>query len=71
MKWWITFNEPGDICSGYINGAEAAPGLSAHGVADYLTIYTILTAHAKAYHLYNKLFRKQQAGQGKMQHTHT
>ncbi|PSN51427.1 Myrosinase 1 [Blattella germanica] len=57
VKWWITFNEPVHICQGYADGNLFAPGFSFSGVGDYLVGHTVLKAHAKVYHLYDKEFR--------------
>lgn len=62
VKTWITFNEPKLICVyGYGEG-RMAPGVNASGIGDYLCGYTILKAHAKAYRLYERLFKEQQQG---------
>uniref|UniRef100_A0A1B6D5W8 beta-glucosidase n=2 Tax=Clastoptera arizonana TaxID=38151 RepID=A0A1B6D5W8_9HEMI len=61
VKWWITINEPSEIISGYSN-AGYAPYLDLHGTGDYLAAHTLIRAHAKAYHLYDKEFRKSQNG---------
>ena len=42
---------------GYADAYEAAPGLNFPGVGDYLAGHTVLQAHARAYHLYDKEFR--------------
>ncbi|GLV37189.1 uncharacterized protein CBL_01981 [Carabus blaptoides fortunei] len=62
VKMWITFNEPQQICQeGYSDG-KMAPAYHSDGIADYLCGRTVLLAHAKAYHLYNKQFREKQQG---------
>lgn len=62
VKDWLTFNEPEEIC--YLGYGEAyrAPALIFHGVGDYLCGHTLLLAHAKAYHVYDDVFRKRQHG---------
>ncbi|XP_049840618.1 myrosinase 1-like isoform X1 [Schistocerca gregaria] len=62
VKYWITINEPASIIESYANSRLGAPGLDEHGVADYQASHTLLKAHAKAYHLYDKYFRKTQKG---------
>lgn len=62
MKWWITFNEPLSFCAGYGEERAAAPGIDAHGIGDYLCGHTVLHSHARAYQLYDKVFRKKQKG---------
>lgn len=47
VKLWGTFNEPAQACyAGY----------------DYLCIHTIIKSHARAYHIYDKEFRRKQQG---------
>jgi beta-glucosidase/6-phospho-beta-glucosidase/beta-galactosidase len=62
VKWWITFNEPLSFCAGYGERRAGAPGIDAHGIGDYLSAHTVLHAHARVYHLYDKVFRKKQKG---------
>ncbi|KAK6640646.1 hypothetical protein RUM44_012343 [Polyplax serrata] len=62
VKWWITFNEPLETCTTTYGGDEGAPDLNMPGIADYLCTHTILKSHARAYHLYNDNYRKQQKG---------
>ncbi|KAK5649854.1 hypothetical protein RI129_000883 [Pyrocoelia pectoralis] len=63
VKTWITINEPNEICdTGYGTGA-AAPGIEESGTLDYLCGKTVLIAHAKAYHLYDKYYRNKQKGE--------
>lgn len=62
VKTWITMNEPPEICgSGYGLGINA-PSILSPGVGDYLCGKTVLLAHAKAYRLYDRVFRKEQQG---------
>ncbi|RZC33947.1 Glyco hydro 1 domain containing protein [Asbolus verrucosus] len=62
VKIWLTFNEPKQTClEGYGTG-NLAPGITASGVADYKCAHTLLKAHAKAYHIYDKEFREAQQG---------
>lgn len=54
VEKWITFNDPYHLCEqGYSEGV-LAPGYNQMGVGGYLCGYTVLTAHAKAYHLYHE-----------------
>nr|XP_022915417.1 myrosinase 1-like [Onthophagus taurus]XP_022915423.1 myrosinase 1-like [Onthophagus taurus]XP_022915431.1 myrosinase 1-like [Onthophagus taurus]XP_022915440.1 myrosinase 1-like [Onthophagus taurus]XP_022915449.1 myrosinase 1-like [Onthophagus taurus]XP_022915458.1 myrosinase 1-like [Onthophagus taurus] len=64
VKYWITFNEPSVLCAGSYEGGllALAPFLKSRGVGLYLCGHTLLIAHAKAYHLYDKEFRKSQKG---------
>lgn len=61
VKFWITFNEPIEVCKGYGEGS-GAPGYFQNGVGDYLCGKTILLAHARAYHLYYERYQAQQNG---------
>lgn len=62
VKTWITFNEPKQICKlGYGDGS-LAPGYKSSGIGDYKCIYTILKAHAEAYHLYHNEFNTDKQG---------
>lgn len=62
VKWWITFNEPQVFVTGYADSNGMAPSIGSAGIGDYLASHTILLAHAKAYHMYNKEFRERQQG---------
>ena len=62
VKNWMTFNEPKQTCLfGYGLGATA-PGMPASGIGEYECAYTIVKAHAKAYHIYDEEFRPTQKG---------
>lgn len=62
MKNWITFNEPKEICLHGYGTRERAPQLNYHGYGEYICTANLLSAHAKAYHLYNDTFRPEQKG---------
>lgn len=58
VKTWITFNEPYEFCiDGYGRGIRA-PIVKANGVGEYLCADNVLKAHATAYHIYDKFYRK-------------
>ncbi|XP_073981964.1 myrosinase 1-like [Rhodnius prolixus] len=61
VKWWLTINEPISITAGY-GDTEGAPALNLHGTGDYLAGHNLLRAHAKAYRLYDKMFKPKQRG---------
>ncbi|CAH1098962.1 unnamed protein product [Psylliodes chrysocephalus] len=62
-NWWITINEPKQVCqAGYGSGAFA-PGIVSNGILDYVCTKNVLLAHAKAWHIYDELFRKTNKGQ--------
>jgi beta-glucosidase/6-phospho-beta-glucosidase/beta-galactosidase len=62
VKWWITLNEPNHIAWGYATETKFAPAVNAVGIGDYMATYTMLIAHANAYRLYDRKFRKTQQG---------
>lgn len=62
VKYWITFDEPDQICQVGYGGIKKAPALESSGVADYQCGYNLLKAHASAYHLYDKMYRPRQKG---------
>lgn len=62
VKTWITINEPYHVCqSGYATGIFA-PGFKSPGIGSYHCVFTVLLAHARAYHLYDLHFRSKQNG---------
>lgn len=63
VKYWITFNEPGDFCNQGYGSGQHAPGINAHGVGEYLCGHNVLKAHAVAYHLYRNTYYEQFKGQ--------
>lgn len=57
VKYWITINEPYQVChQGYGEGS-LAPRLTYSGLADYMCGKNLLMAHARAYHIYDQEFR--------------
>ncbi|XP_044265972.1 myrosinase 1-like [Tribolium madens] len=63
VKHWVTFNEPFIICQqGYENGLKAPAITKAPGIDLYTCAHVILKAHAKAYRIYDKSYRKTQNG---------
>ncbi|XP_077298459.1 myrosinase 1-like [Arctopsyche grandis] len=62
VKTWITFNEPWVVCIEGYGGVTKAPALGISGIAEYMCAHTILKAHAKAYHLYDEVYRPIQNG---------
>ncbi|XP_047003852.1 myrosinase 1-like [Schistocerca americana] len=62
VKFWITFNEPAAVVSGYASVGRAAPSLPAPGIGDYLAAHTIIKAHARVYHLYQEQYKASQQG---------
>ena len=58
VKYWITFNEPKMIAqAGYADG-YFPPNIHSADVGGYIAAHNIIKAHAKAYRIYEKEFRK-------------
>lgn len=62
VKYWITFNEPYNVCYQGYGDTKKAPALNMTGFADYLCTHTVLKAHARVYHLYNDTYKPTQKG---------
>ncbi|KAL4712864.1 hypothetical protein ACJJTC_011934 [Scirpophaga incertulas] len=62
VKYWITMNEPREVCYQGYGAATMAPAISISGFAEYLCAKNLLVAHAKAYHIYDKEFRQKYGG---------
>ncbi|CAH1955173.1 unnamed protein product [Acanthoscelides obtectus] len=59
---WLTFNEPISICQqGYGNGRKA-PLITSPGIGEYICGKTMMIAHARAWHIYDKEYRSKQKG---------
>ena len=52
VKYWITFNEPFQICERGYGYHLLGPALNSTGVANYLCGHHLLKAHAEVYHMY-------------------
>ncbi|XP_028157524.1 myrosinase 1-like isoform X2 [Ostrinia furnacalis] len=60
--YWITINEPREVCyQGYGTNTKA-PRLNITGMAEYMCAKNLLVAHAKVYHIYDQEFRATQGG---------
>lgn len=58
VKYWITVNT---FCDMY--GADNVPPMLDHsGIAQYQCSHSVLLAHAKVYHLYERQYRSKQKG---------
>ncbi|XP_061378474.1 myrosinase 1-like [Danaus plexippus] len=62
VKYFITINEPHQICEFGYGEDILAPALNIQGIADYLCMKNVLLGHARAYHIYDKEFRVKQNG---------
>ncbi|XP_045512033.1 myrosinase 1-like isoform X2 [Pieris brassicae] len=63
VKYWITINEPYQICHMGYGAKDLAPLLDSKGFGEYLCAKYLLLGHAKAYHTYNNEFRQHQGGE--------
>lgn len=63
VKKWITVNEPYSICGDTYGRGNGAPHIKSPGIGDYLCGKSLLLAHARAYHLYDKIYKKSQNGE--------
>nr|WPM03626.1 glycoside hydrolase family 1 [Phyllotreta armoraciae] len=61
--WWITINEPKQVCQAGYGSGGFAPGIVSDGVLDYVCTKNVLLAHARAWHIYNDQFRAKNKGQ--------
>lgn len=62
VKYWITINEPYQVCNQGYGDVIKAPVLNSKGVAEYMCAKNLLLAHARAYHIYDEEFRPNQDG---------
>lgn len=63
VKYWITINEPYQVCNEGYGVATKAPMVESRGVGEYMCTKNLLLAHAKAYHIYDEEFRAKHGGQ--------
>ncbi|XP_018320177.1 myrosinase 1-like [Agrilus planipennis] len=57
IKYWITFNEPAQVCNQGYGNILKVPALNMSGIADYICGHNLLKAHAAVYHLFNDTYR--------------
>lgn len=62
VKYWITINEPHDVCYLGYGSDQFSPLLNMTGYAEYMCAKNILLAHANVYHMYNDVYRSTQGG---------
>jgi beta-glucosidase/6-phospho-beta-glucosidase/beta-galactosidase len=63
VKYWVTINQPNDICVSGYGYMYMAPGVDMKGIADYLCIKNVMVAHARAYRLYEKEYKQKYNGE--------
>ncbi|XP_018567975.1 lactase-like protein [Anoplophora glabripennis] len=62
VKYWLTFNDPKQLCLyGYGTGTMA-PGIQEAAILDYKCSYIVIKAHATVWHVYDEEFRSKQNG---------
>nr|AEW46867.1 seminal fluid protein CSSFP001 [Chilo suppressalis] len=62
VKYWITMNEPREVCYQGYGDVTKAPRLNMKGIGEYMCAKNLLVAHAKAYDIYDKEFREKWGG---------
>lgn len=63
VKTWITLNEPKQFLIFGYGTNRFAPNIVSPGIGDYIAVKNALLAHARAWHLYDKKYRKTQKGE--------
>ncbi|CAH1957668.1 unnamed protein product [Acanthoscelides obtectus] len=62
IRWWITINEPKQVCEAGYGVGVFAPGIFKPGEGNYICAKNVLLAHAKAYRIYDEEFRATNKG---------
>ncbi|CAH1116870.1 unnamed protein product [Phaedon cochleariae] len=62
VKFWSTFNEPKQSCSGGYGYGYFVPNIHSEGLLEYVSAHNLLRAHAKAYRIYEERFKAAQGG---------
>lgn len=62
VKYWLTFNEPKQICLYGYGYGWIAPRVQNRGIGEYICTHNLVKAHAKAWHIYDQEFRAKQNG---------
>ncbi|PSN48334.1 hypothetical protein C0J52_03416 [Blattella germanica] len=62
VKWWITLQDPKYIAQAYGSQNGMAPRVDSPGIGEHMAMHTLLIAHANAYRLYDRTFRRTQQG---------
>lgn len=63
VKFFITINEPREICYEGYGTVTKAPMVNSTGIGNYLCAKNLVMAHANAYRIYNEDFKAKQGGQ--------
>ncbi|CAG9830296.1 unnamed protein product [Diabrotica balteata] len=56
VSYWITINEPKQVCRVGYGSTYLAPGLNSSGLLEYDCAYVLLKSHAAMYRMYKKEF---------------
>ncbi|KAJ8936638.1 hypothetical protein NQ314_012254 [Rhamnusium bicolor] len=56
VGYWITINEPKQICRRGYGVGDFAPGVHRDGIGEYLCAYVVVKCHAAVYHMYKETF---------------
>lgn len=62
VKYWITINEPINICYHGYGERNKAPAVNSNGIGDYLCMHNVLKAHARVYHVFDNEYRSIEGG---------
>lgn len=61
VKYWLTFNEPKQICRFGYGGGYLAPFLTSRE-QEFKCTHNVILSHANVFNLYNEIFRNTQKG---------
>ncbi|KAG5889224.1 hypothetical protein JTB14_018647 [Gonioctena quinquepunctata] len=62
VKFWLTFNEPKQTCTGGYGYGYFPPLVKSEGQLEYVCVHNLVRAHARAWHIYDEEFRGKQGG---------
>uniref|UniRef100_A0A5F9DFM0 Cytosolic beta-glucosidase n=1 Tax=Oryctolagus cuniculus TaxID=9986 RepID=A0A5F9DFM0_RABIT len=62
VKHWITLNEPNIFALMAYDLGFFPPGVPHNGTGGYQAVHNLIKAHARSWHTYDSLFRKEQKG---------
>jgi len=63
VRFWLTFNEAKQVCSGGYGYGHKAPAIKSEGLLEYVCAHNLLKAHATVYSIYNVTYRASQKGE--------
>ncbi|GBP05947.1 Myrosinase 1 [Eumeta japonica] len=63
VKYWMTINEPREVCDEGYGDVNLAPLLDSKGIGEYMCVKNLLVAHARAYHIYNDEYKSKYGGE--------